>query len=128
MGINKINRSIYWQQTESSPPPVQMPRVPVTHITGGPPCPYYLDTPYPEKSKKQKNQCIRETARPATELSPTHAFGLSDTSSKNIQKQKRKFVFDLTCKIRKKKKKKIFFCFNPQKSKKKKKKKKKKKS
>merc|ERR1712150_32317 len=111
MGIFKKTKSLDLLAADTSRPlpPVRMPRVPATHISGGPPCPYYLDTSSTQK-KNQKNQRIRVTARSATELSPTHDFGLPDASSKNIQKQK-------------KIKKKIFFFLTPKKKKKKKKKK-----
>merc|ERR1712150_198220 len=112
MGINYFdnkNKSLGLLAADTSRPmpPVRMPRVPATHISGGPPCPYYLDT----TDKKSKKQRIRETARPAIELSPTHCFRQEPILARKISKNKKENFFSTK---------------NPQNFKKKKKKKKKK--
>ena len=48
-----------------------------------------------QKSKKQQNQRIRETARPAIELSPTHCFRQEPILARKISKNQKENLFSI---------------------------------
>merc|ERR1712109_120053 len=109
-------------------PPVRMPRVPASHISGGAlPCPYSTTLKH---LKKQKNHCMFESAashraQPLVRSSRFHSRLLAQKKYPKIEKNFSRYL-TLTCKIQKKKKKNFSKNLTQTRKNKKKKKKKKK--
>merc|ERR1712038_2043143 len=130
MGINLIigkkSLDLLAVDTSRPKPPVRMPRVPASHISGGAlPCPYSTTLKHLKKTKK--SLYVRERGQPQSSAPCTlEPVSQPTPSSKKYPKIEKNFsrYLTLTCKIQKKK---IFSKIKPQPPKKKKKKKKKKK-
>merc|ERR1711994_947603 len=132
MGINLIigkkSLDLLAVDTSRPKPPVRMPRVPESHISGGAlPGPY--STTLKHLKKQKKSLYVRERGQPQSSAPCTlEPVSQPTPSSKKYPKIEKIFLrfLNLTCKIQKqKKKKKILKKQNPTPKKKKKKKKKK---
>merc|ERR1711997_1091254 len=116
MGINLIieKESLYLLAVDTSrpKPPVRMPRVPASHISGGAPAlplQHYIEilTTLKHSKKEKKSWYVRERGQPQSSAPCTlEPVSPPTPSSKNIQKSKKKFFLISSQPPKKKKKKK----------------------
>merc|ERR1712020_835213 len=109
MGINLIiekeSLDLLAVDTSRPKPPVRMPRVPASHISGGaPPCPY--STTLKHSKKEKKSLYVRERGQPQSSAPCTLEPVSQPTPSSKKYPKIKKFFLNFSNKPKKKKKKK----------------------